>query len=104
MDKEDLKQFIDQVIDQKLDSMENLSVPQHFHLGWDASQLDPAVALLGFPVVQVADATVAPTDVPLNGTFRFYVDVTPRYRLWAYMVYVSSAGAQTGAWKVVALT
>lgn len=98
------EQRVNQIIDRKLESMDNLAVPNHAHNTYDSNQLDPAVALLGFPVIQVADATVAPTDVPIQGIFRFYVDVTPRYRLWVYMVYTTATGVLTGAWKVVALT
>ncbi len=77
--------------------------PDHHHNGTDSIQLDPSV-FLGFPVFQVADASVAPTDTPPNGTFRFYVDVTPRYRLWAYLVYRTAAGVLTRSWRVVSLT
>ena len=104
MDENKLKQIVEKIIDQKLGAMENLTVPQHYHNTWDASQLDPAVALLGFPVIQVADVTVAPTDTPANGTFRFYVDPTPDYRLWVYIVYQTTASVLTGSWRYVVLT
>lgn len=103
MNEDELKQFIKKTIDQKMNSMDNLAVPNHFHNGWDANQLDPAISLLGFPVIQVTDATVAPTDVPSNGTFRFYVDLVPVVRLWAYTVR-NNNNVLTGTWKYLTLT
>lgn len=94
-----LEQKINRIIDTKLDSMTNMAVPNHFHNSWDSNQLNPADALNGWPVIQVSDATVAPTDTPTQGTFRWYVDTTPRYKLWAYLIY-NNAGVQTPAWKV----
>lgn len=102
MDNFDKK--VGSVIDQKANSMTNMAVPNHAHNGWDSNQLDPAVALLGFPVYQVSDATATPTDIPFNGVFRFYVDTTPRYRLWAYIVYQTTTGVLTGKWCVSSLT
>lgn len=98
------EQDVNKIIDKKLDSMTNLAVPFHLHNGWDVNQLDPATALLGFPVLQVADASVAPTDTPLTGTFRFQVDVTPDYYLWTYTVYSTALGVLTGAWKSIVLS
>lgn len=103
MENEQLKQFIEKVVKDQLDAMSNMVIPFHTHNSWDNPQLDPKIALLGFPVDQVADASVAPTDVPLNGQFRFQVDTTPIYYFWAYITY-STAGSLTGAWKGVALT
>ena len=73
-------------------------IPDHKHTGVDSPKINPA-DLMGFPVIQVANATIAPTDIPQNGVFRFYVDTTPRYRLWAYLIYNN-----IGAWKVISLT
>lgn len=85
--------------------MTNMAIPNHAHNTWDSNQLDPSISLTGFEVTQVADATVAPTDVPGQGIFRFQVDTTPRYRLWVYMVYTTAlTTVLTGAWKSVALT
>lgn len=107
MDNDKLKKYIEQVIDQKLDAMNNMTIPFHLHNGWDNPQLDPKVALLGFPVNQVATASVAPTDQPPSGTFRFQVDGSSYY-LWAYLSYSqptgSTTGTLTGSWKSVALT
>ena len=102
MENEKLINLIKQVINEKLDSMSNMAVPFHQHNSWDNPQLDPKTALLGFPVVQVVDASVAPTDNPLDGTFKFQVDGT-NYYLWVYLTY-STAGVLTGAWKKVQLT
>lgn len=84
--------------------MTNMEAGQHAHNGFDVNQLDPAIALLGFPVVQVTDASVAPTDAPQSGTFRFQVDTTPDYYFWAWLVYQNTSGVLVGAWKSVALT
>jgi hypothetical protein len=101
---ENFEQQVNKIIDRKLDSMTNMSTGNHAHNGYDVNQLDPAIALLGFPVLQVADATATPTDTPVNGTFRFYVDTTPHYRLWAYLNYQTVAGVLTPKWVVVSLT
>ncbi len=99
------EQDVIKIIDQKMNSMTNMAVPNHYHNQWDSNQLDPAISLSGFPVIQVPDATVAPTDIPEQGTFRFYVDTTPRYRLWAYLVYqTATTTILTGSWRVVSLT
>lgn len=104
MDKTEFKNLISKIIDEKLNSMDNLAVPNHVHNSYDSNQLDPSIALLGFPVIQVANATTTPLDIPSQGTFRFYVDNTPRFRLWAYLVYTTSLGVLTGSWRVISLT
>lgn len=102
MDNFELK--VNQIINQKLESMSNLTNSNHAHNGYDVNQLDPAVALLGWPVILVTDAKVAPTDTPANGTFRFYVDTTPTYVLWSYLVYpTTTSNILTGSWKPVIL-
>lgn len=176
------EQKISQIIDKKLNSMSNLANSNHAHNGYDVNQLDPSVALLGFPVITatrgalttstlfggsgsyvshtnvvttggtgtgllvnttavagvvtvvtisfpgtgytvgdvititggdgtatfhiatISDASVAPTDTPINGTFRFYVDTSPKYYLWAYLVYQNSSTVLTGSWKSTQLT
>lgn len=180
MDEFDLK--VNKIIEKKLESMTNLTIPNHAHNGYDVNQIDPAIGLLGWPVIQttrgvlttstlfggtigytsqnnvattggtgvgltvnitavagvvtivvvnnpgvgytigdvititggdgtatfqvatVSDATVAPTDIPSNGTFRFYVDATPNYRLWAYLTYQNATGVLVPAWKSITLT
>ncbi len=178
---DEFTQKVNRLIDQKLDSMSNMAVPNHTHNTYDSNQLDPAIALLGFPVIQasrgvltidtliggatyvaandvattggtgtglrvnttvvagavtavtisnagsgytigdvititggngaatfhvatITTAATAPTDTALNGTFRFYVDSSPAYRLWAFMVYLNASNVPVGAWKSVALT
>lgn len=59
-------------------------IPQHRHNRVDSLPLDPKY-FLGFPTALVPDATVAPTDIPENGTFRFYYDAVPVYALWAFV-------------------
>lgn len=103
MENDKLKQYIEQVIDSKLNAMNNLTTPYHQHNGYDNSRLDPKVALLGFPIYQTATASVAPTFVPEVGTFVFQTDTTPAYYLWAYLSY-QSGSTITNAWKGVALT
>ena len=98
MENQQLINLIKQTVKEQLDSMSNMAVPFHQHNSWDNTQLDAAIALNGWPVIQVVDATVAPTDTPTQGTFRFYVDTVPAYRLWVYLVY-SNVGVLTGAWK-----
>lgn len=98
-----LEKEIQTIVKKTIDSMDNMSVPYHYHNSWDSNQLDPSVALTGFPVEQVATASVAPSDTPSSGVFRFRVDTTPTYYLWAYIVY-NNAGTLTGAWKSVQLT
>lgn len=112
----DLKEIINNTIDQKLGSMSNLAVPNHYHNGWDANQIDPAVGLLGFPVFQVATgftgkngvtgALGSPLDIELNGTIRFHVDPSPKYVLWAYLSYNPGGvtPGPTGAWKGIQLS
>ncbi len=108
MDTEQLKNLINKTVDEKLDSMTNMVTGNHAHNGYDVNQIDPAIGLLGFPVIQVADATVSPlvsnsNDTPQSGTFRFYVDTTPHYRLWAYLTYVNTSSVLVGAWKSLTL-
>lgn len=102
MANEELINTIKQTINEKLDSMSNMAVPFHQHNSWDNPQLDPKIALLGFPVIQVADASVAPTNTPSDGTFQFHVDTTPTYYLWAYLTY-NNAGVLTPAWEGIRL-
>jgi hypothetical protein len=92
---------IEQLIDKKI--KDAFRTYRHTHNRVDSLALDPKY-FLGFPVIQVVDATVAPTDKPQNGTFRFYVDPTPVYKLWAYLIYTNSSGVLVAAWKSVALT
>lgn len=89
---------INSLIDKKLSSMTNMETGNHAHNGYDVNQIDPAVGLLGFPVIQVPDATVIPTDVALNGTFRFYVDSTPQFRQWTFLNYMNPSGVIIGSW------
>jgi hypothetical protein len=101
MDK--IEQFVDEKIKTALDnySKSSLALPRHTHNRVDSLALDPKY-FLGFPVIQVADATIPPTDKPQNGTFRFYVDGT-HWKLWAYLQTVSG-GAITSNWKSISLT
>lgn len=94
---------INRIIDNKLSSTSNMITGDHAHNGYDVNQIDPAVGLLGFPVYQVTDATVAPTDVGQNGTFRYQVDTTPRYVLWTYLNYINTSTVVTGAWRAISL-
>jgi hypothetical protein len=100
---EKLKNAIKMVVKEQLEAMYNMVVPFHTHNSWDNPQLDPKIALLGFPVEQVSDARVAPTDTPLNGQFRFQVDTTPRYRLWAYLSTEIEA-VITSSWQMIPLS
>lgn len=100
---ENLKNTINQAIDNKLDSMSNLTNANHAHNGYDVNQIDPAIGLLGFPVIQATSAVISPdvtnsNDKPVNGTFRFYVDNVPTYLMWAYLSYQSTTGAIVGKW------
>lgn len=72
--------------------------PYHVHNGVDSPQLNPS-NFLGWPVFQVTDATVAPTDTPQNGTFRFYVDTVPNYTLWAYLAV--NNGGYSSSWQSI---
>lgn len=88
------------VIDQ-LNGFNMPPVAVHSHNGWDANLLDPIVSLTGFPVYQVADASVAPTDQSDNGKFRYLVDFsagTPHYYLWSYLVYRNLTNQQVAKW------
>jgi hypothetical protein len=100
---DNFEQKVNAIIDRKLDSMSNMVTGNHAHNGYDVNQIDPAVGLTGFPVFQVADARVAPTDVAENGTFRFLVDVTPRYYLWVYLNYQNTSGVIVPAWRSLTL-
>ena len=103
MENDKLKKYIELIIDEKLNSMSNMTIPFHAHNGWDNPQLDPKVALKGFPISQVATASVAPTFVPEVGTFIFQTDTTPSYYLWAYLSY-QNGNTITNRWKGVQLT
>jgi hypothetical protein len=48
---------------------------QHQHNGLNGFKINPK-DLLGFPTIQVSNATTAPTDTPINGTIRFLYDGT----------------------------
>lgn len=102
---EQVKQ-IEGIIQTQLGNFNSPAVPTHFHNGWDVNQLDPATALVGFPVNQVADASVAPTVQSANGTFIFQVDNiagTPHYYFWAYLVYLDqSVSGHTGTGDQIA--
>lgn len=95
------------IIQTQLSNFNTPPVATHFHNGWDANQLDPAIALSGFPVFIVADASVAPTDQYDNGKFRFQIDfksATPHAYLWAYLVYTNATNQQISKWWHIALT
>jgi hypothetical protein len=99
----DQKNEIMGIIQTQLSNFNSPPVATHFHNGWDANQLDPAIALLGFPVVQVADASMAPTYQSTNGKFIFQVDFktgTPHYYLWSFLTYVNTTtNVSVSAWK-----
>lgn len=82
MDKEQIKKFIREEL-KKQPIVGGFNVGYHAHIGSDSPQIDP-VNLLGFPTIQSANAAVAPTDTPQNGTFRFYYDGALFY-LWAFI-------------------
>lgn len=110
METPKLKDLIIKTIQEQLNSMSNLSVPYQLGTGWDNNQADPKY-FLGFPVIQPEDndATINPltrnpNDIPQNGTYRFYVDTTPRFRIWAYLVYKNSSAVLIGGWKSITLT
>lgn len=101
------EQQVRKIVKTMLNDFNSAPVATHLHNGWDANNLDPADALLGFPVFQVADASVAPTDQSENGKFRFQVDFiagTPHYYFWAFLVYRNATNVQISAWKKTALT
>ena len=93
---------VKKLIEDTLQSTSQMQIPNHLHNGWDTNQLDPEIALSGFPVQSVATASVTPTDTVNNGSIRFQVDGT-NYYLWAYLNY-NTAGVVAGAWKSVQLT
>jgi len=91
------KDEVQKLIQKEMEKMKNnelFDIPFHTHTGTDSPQVDPR-NLLGFPTILVADATVAPTDNPPNGTFRFYYDSVVVYRLWARI---------NNGWRYVNLT
>lgn len=97
-----------QIVQTMLSDFNNAPVATHFHNGWDANQLDPSIALLGFPVIQVSDASVAPAYQLTNGKFIFQVDFktgSPHYYLWSFLTYVNTTtNVSVSSWKGVALT
>lgn len=104
---DDQKIQIQQIVIAQLNNFNSAPVPTHVHNGWDAGQLDPVDALTGFPVYQVADASVAPTDQYDSGKFRFLVDFsagTPHFYLWVYLVYANATNQQIGKWARVQLS
>ena len=58
-------------------------IAAHQHTGSDSLRVN-LTDIVPFMPLKVTDATAAPTDTPLLGTFRFYYDATPHYRLWVY--------------------
>ena len=59
----------------------NPQIPPHQHDGVDNLQLNP-INFLGYPIFEVTDATVAPTDTKvISGTLRFQYDGT-NFTLW----------------------
>ncbi len=104
MDKETLINLINQTINQKLSSMTNMETGNHAHNGYDVNQLDPAISLLGWPVIQSSPAISPPIDTPANGTFRFYVDQNANFVMWVYLVYQTATNAVlTGRWLPIRL-
>lgn len=100
MNEEDIKNLIRDEIKNSNGSSSQVGARRLYN-GSDAERLDPKY-FLGFPVIQVANATTSPVDTPQNGTFRFYVDTTPHYRLWAFLAY-TSGGIVTSSWKSLTL-
>lgn len=101
------------IIISQLNNFNTPPVATHQHNGWDANNLDPTIALTGFSVYQVADASVAPTDQSDNGKFRFQVDNkggVAHYYFWVYLIYLdqnvtghTGTGNQIDAWKSIQL-
>lgn len=107
MDNDALTQLIDARLQLQLGNFNMPPSPTTYHNGWDNNTLDPITALSGFPVYQVTDASVAPTDLLEQGKFRFQVDFsggTPHAYLWAYLIYKNNASLQIAKWWGVALT
>lgn len=105
MDENQVTQLINKRLQTALSGFNSAPVAPHTHNGYDSQQLTPADSLYGFPVFQVTDASVAPTDKSNSGMFRFQVDNnngTAHYYLWTYLVYVDqSNGSHTGTGKQV---
>ena len=102
-----MTELIDARIQLVLGNFNSPPVATHFHNGWDANTLDPAIALSGFPVYQVTDASVAPKDLYDNGKFRFLVDNnggSPHFWFWAYLIYKNSTNVQVASWRGVQLS
>lgn len=102
-----IAQMIDQQVTTLLRNFNSAPVATHTHNKADSPQLDPAVALTGFPVFFVADASVAPTTLSQNGTFRFQTDfksATAHFWLWAYLVYYNASNVQVSKWVGVQLS
>lgn len=55
-------------------------IPPHQHDGVDNLQVNP-INFLGYPIFNVTDATVAPTDNVISGTIRFQYDGT-NFTMW----------------------
>jgi len=65
-------------MDEQKQPQDPFNIPYHLHNGSDSPQLNPK-DFLGFPVITVSDATVAPTDTPISGTIRFLKDSSNYY-------------------------
>ena len=75
------------------DSISRVEFDNHNHDGTNTHRIEPINL---FVLTQkVTDATVAPTDTPLNGTVRVLYDTIPKYQLWIRIGKV---------WKSVALS
>ena len=70
-------EITEQQFKQLQDKIDNLSerYQQHNHNKLNGFAINPK-DLLGFPTIQVSNATTAPIDAPINGTIRFYYDGT----------------------------
>jgi hypothetical protein len=76
-----------------MDNLRDLQFQNHNHDGTNSFRIQPENLLIF--TQQVTNATVAPTDTPLNGTVRVLYDIIPKYQLWIRIGKV---------WKSVALS
>jgi hypothetical protein len=83
--QQEIERIIQTFYDRQGGSTGSFHMGLHTHNDSDSKRLIPETSLMGFPTRLVADATVAPIDTPLNGTFRFLYDATPLYYLWVFI-------------------
>ena len=105
MDENQVKKIAQETYNENASSREFTVSPTSFHShnGTDSQKINQK-NIIPSPVSSVVDASIAPTDTPSIGTFRFLVDNksgTPHWYFWSFLPNVKT---NLPAWHYVALT